>query len=59
MKKLIIISITLFTLIFGFLWGFSSYHFKYFPYNEIKKIVKHKPKDPINYSLVTEKNKIR
>lgn len=58
MKKLIIISITLFTLIFGFLWGFSSYHFKYFPYNEIKKIVKHKPKDPINYSLVTEKNKI-
>lgn len=47
-----------FILIFGFLWGFSSYHFKFFPYNIIKKIVKHEPKDTTNYAAITEKNKI-
>ncbi len=35
--KSIIISLSLFL---GFAFGFSSYHFKFFPYNEIKKINK-------------------
>ena len=43
---------------FAFAWGFGSYHFKLFPYNEIKKIVKHEQSNNIDYGKISEQNKI-
>ena len=44
------------SIILAFLYGFSSYHFKFFPYNNIKNIVKGKSNYIIDYSKIASLN---
>ena len=46
-----------FSIVLAFLYGFVSYHFKLFPYNNIKSIVKGKSNNVINYSKIASLNK--
>ena len=46
-----------FSIVLAFLYGFASYHFKLFPYNNIKLFVKGKSDYAIDYSKIASLNK--